>query len=75
VITGRFFGADGQSIAASYPVPAHTVVTIAANAVRGLHKGAHGSVWTTKGNTGVVVVQVLRGTNGRSALATQGIPD
>ncbi|MGH2343711.1 MAG: hypothetical protein ACRDG4_00685, partial [Chloroflexota bacterium] len=73
VVTGRFFGADGQSISASYPIPAHTVVTIAANAVPGLHKGAHGSVWTTKGNTGVVVVQVLRGTDGRSALATQGI--
>ncbi len=74
VLTGTFYGADGQVVSASYPVPAHTVVTISANAVPGLHKGVHGSVWTTKGNTGVVVVQVLRGADGRSALASQGVP-
>jgi hypothetical protein len=74
VITGTFMGADGQVVSASYPIPARTVATIAANSVPGLHKGMHGSVWTTKGNTGVVVVQVLRGSDGRSALADQGIP-
>ncbi|HVA88537.1 MAG TPA: hypothetical protein VNL71_01720 [Chloroflexota bacterium] len=74
VVTGTFLGADGQVVSASYPIPARTVVTIAANAVPGLHKGAHGSIWTTKGNAGVVVVQVLRGADGRSALADQGIP-
>ena len=74
VITGTFLGTDGQVVSASYPIAARTVVTIAANAVPGLHKGMHGSVWTTKGNAGVVVVQVLRGADGRSALADQGIP-
>jgi hypothetical protein len=73
ILTGTFYGSDGQVVSASYPIPAHTVVTISANAVPGLHKGVHGSVWTTKGNAGVVVVQVLRGIDGRSALASQGV--
>ncbi len=73
VVVGTFFGADGQMVSASYAVPANTVVTVSANAVPGLHRGAHGSVWTTAKNVKVVVVQVLRGNDGRSALADQGV--
>jgi hypothetical protein len=74
VVTARFFGADGQVVTASYAAPPRRVITISANAVPGLHKKAHGSVWTTARGVKVVVVQVLRGNDGRSALADQGIP-
>jgi hypothetical protein len=69
-----FYGADGQVISASYLVKPRRVITIAANAVPGLHRGAHGSVWRSSGNVGVVVVEALQSPNGRTFRADQGIP-
>jgi hypothetical protein len=73
-IGATFYGVDGQVVSVTYAVPAQRVISIAANAVKGLHAEAHGSVWTTVGNANVVVVQVLRAKDGSSALADQGIP-
>jgi hypothetical protein len=73
-VVGRFLGADGQVLTASYQVKANAVISLSANAIPGLHKGTHGSIWTTTNDLPVVVVQVLRANDGRSALADQGIP-
>jgi hypothetical protein len=73
-IGATFYGSDGQVVRVSYAVPANRVISISANAIKGLHAGAHGSVWAAAGSAKVVVVQVLRGKDGKSALADQGIP-
>lgn len=73
-VTARFIGADGQVVTASYAAPPRRVITIWANAVPGLHRGVHGSVWTTAGSVKVVVAQMLLGAHGSPALADQGIP-
>jgi hypothetical protein len=73
-VTATFYGADGQVVSVPYVVPAGQVVTVSANAVKGLHAGAHGSIWLSSNGVSVVVDQVLRGTDGRSALADQGVP-
>jgi hypothetical protein len=73
-VSATFYGADGQVVTASYAAPAQSVVTVSANAVKGLHSQAHGSVWSAAKNAKVVVVQVLLRKDGRAALADQGIP-
>ena len=71
-IVANFYGADGQALSVTYPVKARAVITISANALKRLHAGVHGSVWVS--TAPVVVVQVLRGKDGKAALADQGLP-
>jgi hypothetical protein len=73
-ISATFYGADGQVVTLSYPAPANSVVTVSANAAKGLHAEAHGSAWSSLNNVKVVVVQVLLRKDGRATLADQGIP-
>ena len=73
-VAAVFYGADGQIVKLSYAVPARSVITVSANAVKGLTAEAHGSVWTAATGAKVVVDQVLLRKDGKAALADQGIP-
>jgi hypothetical protein len=73
-VAATFYGADGQVDSLSYAVPAYSVVSVSANAAKGLHSGAHGSVWSAAKGVKVVVDQVLLRKDGKAALADQGTP-
>ena len=73
-ITAQFIGSNGQVTTASYTVGPKRVLTVSANAVKGLPVGVHGSVWTATNNEPVVITQVLLAAGGKAALADQGIP-
>lgn len=70
-VTVTFYGADRQVLSATYAVKPLTVISISANALKKLHAGAHGSVWTAKAP--VVVTQVLIGKKDHTMLADQGV--
>jgi hypothetical protein len=71
-VTGHFYGADGQQVAVTYLARPASVITVSANAIKGLHAGAHASVWTSIGKVAVVVDQVLSTTKGHALVADQG---
>jgi hypothetical protein len=72
-ISARFLGTNGQVTTASYTVGPKAVLTVDANAIKGLPAAIHGSVWTSTNNVPVVITQVLLAA-GKAALADQGIP-
>ena len=73
-VGATFYGADSQVLKLNYAVPANSVVTVSANAAKGIHAEAHGSVWIAANGAKVVVDQVLMRKDGKAALADQGIP-